>query len=156
MYDPAGQRVWKKDGRVYLLRGGGQPAGDLLAGGYNVYFGKKLIYNSTAAVVTDRLGSVVEEGPLDTTRYFPYGDEPTTTEQNRPKFATYYRDGSTALDYAQQRYYASTLGRFTSPGPLPSLRRPRRPPELEPLRLRPKRPSESNDPSGLRATRQAV
>src|SRR5579859_903538 len=39
------------------------------------------------------------------------------TAQDRAKFATYYRDSTTGLDYAQNRYYASTLGRFTSPDP---------------------------------------
>jgi RHS repeat-associated protein len=68
-------------------------------------------------VVTDRLGSVVKIDSSTTARYFPYGDEPSTTQQDRPKFATYYRDATTALDYAKQRYYASTLGRFTSPDP---------------------------------------
>jgi RHS repeat-associated protein len=59
----------------------------------------------------------MKKDPSTTTRYFPYGDEPATTTQDRPKFATYYRDSVTALDYAQQRYYASTLGRFTTPDP---------------------------------------
>jgi RHS repeat-associated protein len=54
---------------------------------------------------------------VTTTKYFPYGDEPATTTQDRPKFATYYRDATTALDYAQQRYYASTIGRFTTADP---------------------------------------
>ena len=40
------------------------------------------------------------------------------TAQDRDKFATYYRDSTTTLDYAQNRYYASTLARFTSPDPL--------------------------------------
>jgi RHS repeat-associated protein len=39
------------------------------------------------------------------------------TTQDRDKFATYYRDSTTGLDYAQNRYYANTLGRFTSPDP---------------------------------------
>jgi RHS repeat-associated protein len=34
--------------------------------------------------------------------------------------ATYYRDSTTGLDYAQNRYYASTLGRFISPDPYKS------------------------------------
>jgi RHS repeat-associated protein len=38
------------------------------------------------------------------------------TAQDKDKFATYYRDAS-GLDYAQNRYYANTLGRFTSPDP---------------------------------------
>jgi RHS repeat-associated protein len=39
------------------------------------------------------------------------------TAQDRDKYATYYRDSTTGLDYAQNRYYASTLARFTSPDP---------------------------------------
>ena len=33
------------------------------------------------------------------------------------KFATYTRDSATGLDYADQRYYSSQFGRFTSPDP---------------------------------------
>jgi RHS repeat-associated protein len=135
-YDPDNRMISNSSGDAYLYDAGGQRAkktnggttalyfygveGNLLnnwPNGYNVYFGSKLIYNSGAAVVTDRLDSVVNKD-WTTTSYFPYGDEPTTTTQNRPKFATYFRDGSTALDYAQQRYYASTLGRFTTPDPM--------------------------------------
>lgn len=36
----------------------------------------------------------------------------------RQKFTGYERDGETGLDYAQARYYASQLGRFTSIDPL--------------------------------------
>ena len=50
-------------------------------------------------------------------KYFPYGEEQQVTAQDKDKFATYYRDGTTGLDYAQNRYYANTLGRFTSPDP---------------------------------------
>jgi len=39
------------------------------------------------------------------------------TAQDRDKFAIYYRDGTTELDYAQNRYYANTLGRFLTPDP---------------------------------------
>jgi RHS repeat-associated protein len=59
----------------------------------------------------DRLGSA------GGSRYFPYGEEKQVTAQDRDKFATYYRDGTTGLDYAQNRYYASTLGRFLTPDP---------------------------------------
>jgi RHS repeat-associated protein len=33
------------------------------------------------------------------------------------KFATYTRDSATGLDYADQRYYASTFGRFMTADP---------------------------------------
>ena len=49
--------------------------------------------------------------------YYPYGEEYTTTPQEREKFGTYYRDGSTGLDYAQNRYYASTYARFMTADP---------------------------------------
>jgi RHS repeat-associated protein len=128
-YDPAGRRVFRNDlicfhGVDGSLLGEYTPA---WPEGYSVlessvYFGKRLLWKGAAyyfftsgtTINDDRLGSVVYDG-ANAPKYFPYGDEPVTTEQNRPKFATYFRDGSTALDYAQQRYYASTLGRFTSP-----------------------------------------
>jgi len=60
----------------------------------------------------DRLGTV-QSG----SRFYPYGEEWPATGQDDTKFATYWRDGSTNLDYAMNRYYQSTLGRFLSPDP---------------------------------------
>jgi RHS repeat-associated protein len=48
-------------------------------------------------------------------RFKPFGDEVTSTSNDREKFATYTRDSYTGLDYADQRYYASTYGRFNTP-----------------------------------------
>src|SRR5260370_13045288 len=79
----------------------------------NLYFGSRTIVSRGVVVTLDRLGSNRTGG----SRYFPYGEEQQVTAQDRDKFATYYRDGTTALDYAQNRYYASTLGRFTNPDP---------------------------------------
>src|SRR5258706_11097921 len=62
--------------------------------------------------LVDRLGSA-----RDQSGYYPYGEEYPTTAQDRDKFATYYRDGTSLLDYARNRYYSSTLGRFTSADP---------------------------------------
>jgi len=73
----------------------------------NLYFGSRMIVSRGGIVVPNRLGSIGD--------YFPYGEEKQVTAQDRDKFATYYRDGNTGLDYAQNRYYANTLGRFTSP-----------------------------------------
>ncbi len=60
----------------------------------------------------DRLGSVPDLG-----RYYPYGEAQTAGGNDQDKFATYYRDGTSLLDYARNRYYSSTLGRFTSADP---------------------------------------
>ncbi|MFN7173083.1 MAG: RHS repeat-associated core domain-containing protein [Fimbriimonadaceae bacterium] len=49
--------------------------------------------------------------------YFPYGQDRTATPNDRFKFATYFRDAVAGLDYADQRYYGSTWGRFLTPDP---------------------------------------
>ena len=56
-------------------------------------------------------------------KYFAFGEERTNvTPANPPndqeKFAAYTRDAATGLDYANQRYYSSIIGRFTRPDPL--------------------------------------
>jgi RHS repeat-associated protein len=75
--------------------------------------------------VTDRLGSVVKRDS-ERLRYFPWGEEQSTTTQNRDKFGTYYRD-STGLDYAQNRYYSSQHGRFLTADPYVAPRALRKP-----------------------------
>jgi RHS repeat-associated protein len=49
--------------------------------------------------------------------YYPYGEDYGTPVVNSENFATYYRDGTTGLDYAKNRYYSSILGRFLTPDP---------------------------------------
>ncbi len=87
----------------------------------NLYFGGKLIARlidgEGATIVTDRLGSVVMNS-TQRLQYYPYGEEkPSATAQNMEKFGTYYRDATTGLDYADQRYFASQYGRFMTPDP---------------------------------------
>jgi RHS repeat-associated protein len=69
-----------------------------------VYFAGKLLGRGQ-----DRLGSIG--------KYYPYGEERNSPplSNDQVKFATYTRDSATGNDYADQRYYTSTLGRFTSP-----------------------------------------
>jgi RHS repeat-associated protein len=72
----------------------------------------------------DRLGSKVV-GPIDQQtgqatryRYYPYGQNiGTNVGWDDVQFATYTRDGATGLDYARNRYYTRTWGRFLSPDP---------------------------------------
>ena len=49
--------------------------------------------------------------------YYPFGEERTATGQDRTKFATYYRDNKTGFDYAMNRYYNNSWGRFTTADP---------------------------------------
>jgi RHS repeat-associated protein len=81
----------------------------------NLRFAGRLIKAGADWVVTDRLGSVAKRGS-ERLRYFPWGEEQSTTTQNRDKFGTYYRD-STGLDYAMNRYYSSQHGRFLTADP---------------------------------------
>jgi RHS repeat-associated protein len=80
------------------------------SGGQRVYFGKKLVATLDTSgyqipVVQDRLESVG--------KYYPFGEQRTTPPPGAyASFATYGRNSATGLDYADQRYYASTFGRF--------------------------------------------
>ena len=97
----------------------GSPEIQLAQQSANVYFLGKLISAEGNAVQVDRLGSVRSGGPggLGHQAEYPYGAEYTQTANDREKYATYTRDSVTGLDYAMNRYYASTWGRFTSPDP---------------------------------------
>jgi len=49
-------------------------------------------------------------------KYFPYGQErPSATTDGKEKFATYFRDSETGLDYADKRYHQPGMGRFMTP-----------------------------------------
>ena len=135
-YGPANLRVWKlqPDGTesLYFYGAFGELLGEypvlpygsppyhyyfVGAGATRLYFAGKLINGVNGAVVQDRLGSVAYESGGNNLRYYPWGEEYTTTTQNQEKFGTYYRDKTTALDYARNRYYSNTLGRFLTADP---------------------------------------
>ncbi|MFN9296708.1 MAG: RHS repeat-associated core domain-containing protein, partial [Acidobacteriota bacterium] len=51
-------------------------------------------------------------------QFFPYGESRSSSPgDDRENFATYSRDSLSGLDYADQRYYAPSLGRFLTPDP---------------------------------------
>jgi RHS repeat-associated protein len=79
----------------------------------SIYFAGKTIWSDNVAAYRDRLGTNRANGA----RFMPFGDEITSTTNDREKFATYTRDSYTGLDYADQRFYASTYGNFTTPDP---------------------------------------
>jgi RHS repeat-associated protein len=105
--------------------------------------------------VQDRLGSVAYESGGNNLRYYPWGEEYTTTAQNQEKFGTYYRDQTTALDYARNRYYSSTLGRFLTADPYRAMasgaNNPADPGSWNRYAYALNDPVKFNDPSGLGA-----
>jgi RHS repeat-associated protein len=135
------KRVWKQSGsnwnpdeQYYLYGVGGERIVtytvnkqmlnegilSLTANSYDVYFGGRLIWQNGKAVLRDRLGSVMARVDyytgIERHDYFPYGEERTPSIGDRNKFGTYHRD-QTGLDYADQRYYNSAIGRFLSADP---------------------------------------
>jgi RHS repeat-associated protein len=85
----------------------------------SVWFGGRLVSEGTVpapggsagAVFQDRLGTNRVGGA----RFYPYGEEIGAASANdRVKFGTYTRDSFTGLDYADQRFYASSYGRFNT------------------------------------------
>src|SRR5260370_39323455 len=112
-----------------------------------VYFGSKLIgtvdsSGSLSAMVQDRLGS---RG-----KYYPYGEERNSPQlqNDQVKFATYTRDSATGLDYADQRYYASTFGRFMTTDPTRASVFLSRPHSWNRYSYVEGDPANSNDPTG--------
>jgi RHS repeat-associated protein len=79
----------------------------------SLWFDGRLMQENGTWVLGDRLGTNRAGGA----RFLPYGEETSSTANDRTKFASYNRDGFTGLDYADQRYYASTYGRFNTPDP---------------------------------------
>jgi RHS repeat-associated protein len=86
----------------------------------SVWFGGRLVSEGTVpapggsagAVFQDRLGTNRAGGA----RFYPYGEEiGAATANDRVKFGTYNRDSFTGLDYGDQRFYASSYGRFNTP-----------------------------------------
>src|SRR5262249_48242751 len=126
-YAPGNKRVWKGGGSsifngvfngedeftFYSITGQKMVSFNRTSGGTGtafLYFGGKMIKNSTGYITPDNRGS--------NGKFFPYGQErPSATTNDKEKFATYYRDAETGLDYAQNRYHSSGDGRFTTPDP---------------------------------------
>jgi RHS repeat-associated protein len=117
--------------------------------GQNLYFGGKLLRSNGVAVATDRLGSVRGNKNGERMRYYPYGQERTTTTNDREKFGTYFRDTSTGWDYADQRYYDSMNGRFRTPDPSMDNVDYKNPVSWNAYAYTNGDPINSNDPNGL-------
>ena len=101
------------------------------------YFGSRLLGNE------DRLGS---RG-----KYFPYGEDNGSQNpaSDNVKFATYTRDSATSLDYADQRYYSNSTGRFMTPDPYGGSGRPSVPQSWNRYAYVLGDPINGVDPSGL-------
>ncbi|HEV2387041.1 MAG TPA: RHS repeat-associated core domain-containing protein [Candidatus Acidoferrales bacterium] len=122
LYDQAGRRISS------VTTSGADDAHEVYAGsrllavhGYAGSFGKVTWVYHSDQLGTDRLitysGSVAE-----TCTSLPYGDGQSCTTQgfgNPPaRFAGYFPEAASGLDYASARSYSPLLGRFISPDPV--------------------------------------
>ena len=171
-YDPWNRRVWKTTttdgaGKIFFYGAMGELMGTFsCAAGCttdppttvetNLHFAGKLIRWDNGATVLDRLGGVFKRSNVlaspqisQTSAYYPFGEERTATGQDRSKFATYYRDSKTSLDYAMNRYYNSSWGRFTTPDPYDASAKPGNPLSWNHYAYVGNDPINKNDPSGL-------
>ncbi|MBI1748666.1 MAG: RHS repeat-associated core domain-containing protein [Acidobacteria bacterium] len=137
-YDGRGLRIRKVAGttetfyfhtRVGLLGEYTRPAGTTQA----PTLAKEYVYRKTRAILTvtngvrtynhkDRLGggrkmTDANANVTATHDYYPFGEEVVPTANNDQKFTGYYRDSESGIDYAQQRYYNTPLGRFLTVDP---------------------------------------
>jgi RHS repeat-associated protein len=162
-YGASNRRVWKDtaSGEAYYLNGlDGENLGTYtpvlsqnppqlgfsLASGQerDYFFGKKLF------TTEDNVGSAVMALGNQPRSFYPYGEQksgPTATEQYA--FATYWRDGESGLDYAMNRYYSSTDGRFLSPDPYSGSMNRANPQSYNRYAYVQNDPANHNDPSGM-------
>jgi RHS repeat-associated protein len=163
-YGPDNRRVWLKKSSgtefFYFYGIGGKRMGvyrkyTYLGSPYlslerdEVYFAGKRIKSGAQAVAEDRLGSTRKEGTT-ASRFYPYGEEfGTATAEDRTKFATYYRDSGTGLDYADQRYYDRLSGRLLTADPYMASAGPSEPGSWNRYSYVLGDPSNWRDPKGL-------
>jgi RHS repeat-associated protein len=173
-YTPDGKRFCRQmaygDTQYTLYGVHGEELGTYSVNGYDtemsVYFGGRRIWQAPylqwisgvapGGVFADRLGSKrnVTGTPGNWSyylaNYYPYGDVPTVGGgQDQLGFATYTQGSYTGLDYANQRMYASTYGRFNTPDPFGGSAKLGNPGSWNRYAYALGDPVNGNDPSGL-------
>jgi RHS repeat-associated protein len=90
----------------------------------NVYYGGRLVGKRIAALSVANSGVVSAftadrlQSKGNGSNYYPYGESKSSTAgDDREAFATYTRDEKSGLDYANQRWYSSVVGRFSTVDP---------------------------------------
>jgi RHS repeat-associated protein len=89
-----------------------------------VYFAGQRVGQYGDGVGSTRYTAPIVTPPFTYSHYYPFGEEITSTANDRYKFAETFRDADTGLDYALNRYYASGIGRFLSVDPVKGSARP--------------------------------
>jgi RHS repeat-associated protein len=120
LYSPGGQKM----GAYCVIFSPNLQYSAVTASEENVYYGGRLVGKRLVSVTGSNNGLVSAftadrlQSKGNGSNYYPYGESKNSTAgDDREGFATYTRDEKSGLDYANQRWYASGVGRFTSPDP---------------------------------------
>jgi RHS repeat-associated protein len=127
---------------IQAIPGGGPPTYYVTMASTALYFAGRLL------TAQDRLGSIGT--------YYPYGEEYTPTGQDGDKYATYFGDAVSNLQYAKNRYYSSAMGRFLTPDPYRASGGPADPGSWNRYAYVGGDPVNFNDPAGLIKERPAI
>ena len=161
-YDARNKRLWSSDGSTdananrtpYNLYFYGIDGHRL--GTYRVsVMGNSTPFLSAYVVASDTYFGSRRLAPMDRLgstngKFYPYGEDKAGNPGNDTwKFATYFRDSVTGLDYADQRYYSNSLGRFTRPDPAIASASPGNPQSWNRYSYVNSDPVNSADPQGL-------
>jgi RHS repeat-associated protein len=119
-----------------------------------VWMGGRLLIDGGKSVFVDRLGSVVKRADLNGSqsyKYYAWGEERTIgqTLTGSDQFGTYQRSDLNGLDYAVNRWYSNTSGRFTTADPYQASSRRVKPGGWNRYRYAGGDPVNFRDPRGL-------
>ncbi len=151
-YDAFGRRIERTPSNgythVYFYDMGGRLLGEL-GGGTGVTSKQQYFAGQRIGQYTDRTGSVRFIPGTGWKHYYPYGEEVTSTNSDKYKFADLYRDQDTGLDYAVNRYFASGIARFLTTDPKDGSMRFDDPTSLNRFAYAGNDPVNNADPEGL-------
>ncbi len=155
-YNPAHHRGWRytsSSATYQIVFHGGSPTGQNPVYATVTCVDTQVLSPAIAATPTDNIASVradlsVQFGQTTPSTFFPWGEEQTSTPNDRVKFATYRRDSESNLDYAWNRYYNNATARFMSPDPYAASANPQNPQSWNRYAYTLNDPIGANDPTG--------
>jgi RHS repeat-associated protein len=142
-YGVKGERLGVYNFTVGYWAGGTTPTLENSTTSTETFFGARRL------APLDRLGSARSVNSTASS-YYPFGEDKSTNPAiDAWKFGSYWRDSASGLDYADQRYYSSPLGRFTTPDSSATSAHSSSPKSWNEYTYTLSDPFNSNDPSGL-------
>jgi hypothetical protein len=110
-YGVKGERLGVYNFTVGYWAGGTTPTLENSTTSTETFFGARRL------APLDRLGSARSVNNTASS-YYPFGEDKSTNPAiDAWKFGTYWRDSTSGLDYAVNRYYSNSLARFLTPDP---------------------------------------